>query len=286
MKLISPRSNVKCHISRRDPAGNVTRSSIEIDATSLVNAMYQMGVSTFREMPRLTDSYFDSPARDDRPFNTRIRIAKIDDRLPGREDYARLCEHLVIDMKNNNLDLMRDHEATRIFLGHNFGEAARVDDGQWEIPEKDIYSRTVTLMDPGTGATRKVMFEIEFQEDSSLPVFLKPNVIEMNDDPEPEVSEMNTPEKLYGYYVNLDERGEFYADVRDHQENSVFELRSGPDGTIDLIEDGYMKHKTDLDGLEAYLKEISILSADAELLTMSEFEERLEDDEPDAEMAM
>ena len=53
---------------------------------------------------------------------------------------------------------------------------------------------------------------------------------------------------IFHYYINLDERGEFYADVRDHDENTVLELF----GT-DIFEDGYMRNKDDLNGLRDYM---------------------------------
>ncbi len=52
----------------------------------------------------------------------------------------------------------------------------------------------------------------------------------------------------YKYYINLDERGEFFADVRDENENTIFEIRG-----FDMFEDGFMKNKHDVDGLREYL---------------------------------
>jgi hypothetical protein len=42
----------------------------------------------------------------------------------------------------------------------------------------------------------------------------------------------------FGYYINLDERGDFYADVRDANGQTVFEIRSGAsldEGNIGVI---------------------------------------------------
>jgi len=58
----------------------------------------------------------------------------------------------------------------------------------------------------------------------------------------------------YEYYVNLDERGEFYADVRDPDEQTVFEIHG-----FDIFEDGWMKHKNDIDGLKKYLEHLGIM---------------------------
>lgn len=58
----------------------------------------------------------------------------------------------------------------------------------------------------------------------------------------------------YTYHINLDERGSFEADVRNAFDRSVFEI-SG----YEIFEDGFMKNKTDVSGLEKYLKQIGIL---------------------------
>lgn len=83
-----------------------------------------------------------------------------------------------------------------------------------------------------------------------------------------------------GYCVNLDERGSFYADVRDASGTTLFEIRSEDDGSIAPVEDGYMKHKNDLAGLKDYLVELGILDKGAELLSFAEFEDRLEASAP------
>lgn len=59
---------------------------------------------------------------------------------------------------------------------------------------------------------------------------------------------------IYSYYINLDERGEFYADVRDHAENTVFEIHG-----FDIFDDGYMRHKDDLNGLREYCAELGVM---------------------------
>jgi hypothetical protein len=77
----------------------------------------------------------------------------------------------------------------------------------------------------------------------------------------------------YGYYINLDERGEFSADVRDQADKTIFEVISNPeDGCIDLVEDGFMSDPHDLSGLHEYLVSLGILAQDDELLPADEFE--------------
>ena len=55
------------------------------------------------------------------------------------------------------------------------------------------------------------------------------------------------------YHINLDERGEFYADVRDENEETVFEIHG-----FDIFEDGFMKHSQDREGLVSYLFDLGI----------------------------
>jgi hypothetical protein len=62
------------------------------------------------------------------------------------------------------------------------------------------------------------------------------------------------------YFINLDERGDFYADVRVN-EKTVFEIHG-----FDIFEDGFMKRKTDLAGLEQHLKSMGIINDDATLI--------------------
>jgi hypothetical protein len=84
----------------------------------------------------------------------------------------------------------------------------------------------------------------------------------------------------FGYYVNLDERGDFHADIRDPSGETIFELRAEQDGTISLIEDGFMRHKTDLEGMRDHLVDLGLIGRDAELLPSDRFEARL-DAEPE-----
>ena len=58
--------------------------------------------------------------------------------------------------------------------------------------------------------------------------------------------------ELY-YYINLDERGEFFADVRTDTDETVFEIHG-----FEIFEDGFMRHARDLDGLHEYLIDLSI----------------------------
>ena len=71
----------------------------------------------------------------------------------------------------------------------------------------------------------------------------------------------------FEYFINLDERGDFYADVRDAKGQTVFEI----DG-FDIFEDGYMKHARDLEGLKEYLIDLEVMFEPDDLI----FGQRLE----------
>ena len=95
---------------------------------------------------------------------------------------------------------------------------------------------------------------------------------------------MSTPAPgPFGYYVNLDERGDFYADVRSPTGETIFEIHAEEDGSIALIEDGFMRHETDLDGLRDHLVEMGLIGRGAELLPSDRFEARLDADPEDPE---
>lgn len=58
----------------------------------------------------------------------------------------------------------------------------------------------------------------------------------------------------YTYNINLDERGEFFSDVRDSNDKTVYEIHG-----FEIFEDGFMKHKYDVEGLKEYLYDLEIL---------------------------
>lgn len=55
------------------------------------------------------------------------------------------------------------------------------------------------------------------------------------------------------YFINLDERGDFFADVRTAEGDTVFEIHG-----FDIFEDGFMRHKGDTEGLLDYLISLGI----------------------------
>jgi len=77
--------------------------------------------------------------------------------------------------------------------------------------------------------------------------------------------EMDLMENTFKYYINLDERSEFYADVRDHTGKTVFEIKAN-DEEDNIFADGFMKHKNDLNGLKEYLVHLGIMQPTQRLI--------------------
>ena len=77
--------------------------------------------------------------------------------------------------------------------------------------------------------------------------------------------------KIYGYVINLNERGEFYADVRDFDDNTIYEVRSDEDGEIVEVEFGYMKHSKDIAGLKEHLVGMNLMSKNDHLVEERHF---------------
>ncbi len=88
---------------------------------------------------------------------------------------------------------------------------------------------------------------------------------------------IKTKSPKFGYYINLDERGEFYADVRNIKGETVFEISiDGGEDCSNIFEDGFMKNKTDMNGLTDYLQELKVIPKDGIVLSMMEFESHVE----------
>lgn len=79
---------------------------------------------------------------------------------------------------------------------------------------------------------------------------------------------LDNPNK-FTYHINLNERGSFYADVRDPDGKTVYEIKAGdelPEDETDIFENGFMDNTKDLVGLRDYLVELGILTDDSELV--------------------
>lgn len=92
--------------------------------------------------------------------------------------------------------------------------------------------------------------------------------------------------KKYIYVINLDERGIFSADVRDpNTQESLYEINiDGDDDSGNIFEDGFMKNKDDISGLEKYMISLGILNKNDEIVEESDYEEP-EEESGDEEFA-
>jgi len=69
---------------------------------------------------------------------------------------------------------------------------------------------------------------------------------------------------LYKYYVNLDERGEFFADLRTPNDDSLWEADT--QAMTELIEGGFMQHKTDIASLCFHLIDCGVLPKQSKIV--------------------
>lgn len=70
------------------------------------------------------------------------------------------------------------------------------------------------------------------------------------------------------YVINLDERGEFDADVRQSDGDTLFEIKGA-----EIFEDGFMSHGKDLDGLTDYLRSLDIIGPHDTVFDTTRFQE-------------
>jgi len=124
------------------------------------------------------------------------------------------------------------------------------------LSKNEVYSEgDVVYVDPNEQKIEKISIKKKsgvYEEDD-----------EMFDDPygQEDAFNFSHPGKTYEFYVNLDERGSFYADVRDPDtDESIYEIDT--EKIQQLGEDGYMRHNQDYEGLESYLKQLDIIKED------------------------
>lgn len=140
---------------------------------------------------------------------------------------------------------LRTQVAEQAYQDADFDDWVIADAGGWEHDGGASVTRTVFLEMP-SGPSLRMQFSVDFEPGTAQMVAGMP-----------EFDLPANPAHLYGYYVNLDERGEFYADLRDASGTTVYELRSEEDGSLAPVEDGYMKHRKDMHGLEEMLKTLA-----------------------------
>lgn len=76
---------------------------------------------------------------------------------------------------------------------------------------------------------------------------------------------------VYGYRIDLDERGSFRASVTEDDGHDLFDVTNedSEDGSLWLIEDGFMRHANDLTGLTSYLVELGIIARGSRIMPMA-----------------
>jgi hypothetical protein len=87
-------------------------------------------------------------------------------------------------------------------------------------------------------------------------------------------------ENFTDYYlvVNLDERGEYSADVRNPKDETVYSINSA-EHMNELIVDGFLKYKADedLDRLTMYLMDLEIIPIYSQIYSEQEFDDKIRD---------
>lgn len=69
------------------------------------------------------------------------------------------------------------------------------------------------------------------------------------------------------YVIDLDERGEFYADVREQNGNTIYAIHG-----FQLFEDGFMKNSRDIGGLMDYLQSLKVIGENDSILDTNRFQ--------------
>ncbi len=85
---------------------------------------------------------------------------------------------------------------------------------------------------------------------------------------------MSAQTPFYGYYINLDERGEFFADVRDQGGNTVYEIHT--EQAEELIIDGFVRDVRSPAQIAQHLRDAGIIAKDAQVYSMTHFESLLD----------
>ncbi|MCE6958306.1 hypothetical protein LAZ40_04450 [Cereibacter sphaeroides] len=200
----------------------------------------------------------------------RLDIHEIDGRAPEADEILDLAELMGVRFAGgHDLERRRFRAADRAFEDADFDGMSVEGTGGWETDGLDRMQRPFFL-DSGAACSEAVMFGLEF----------RPGTAQLAHDPEFEVPARVDRTPIFGWYINLDERGEFYADLRDASGKTVFEIRTPDEEGHDFFEDGYMKHGNDLEGLRDYMLDLKIIPQGAEVLSFSDFEARLEERGP------
>jgi len=198
-----------------------------------------------------------------------LHIHTVDGRPAEPDDMLEIAERLDIRFADHQLDRRRHAAAELAFEQADFDGLTVAAMNGWEDDGDDRYTRVV-FFENGDNPSMKMQFSLDFHPGTAIPW----------GDPDfdlPEIGVHDGP--VYGYYVDHDERGEFYADVRDVDGKTVYEIGGSGDPNLSIIEDGFIAGRDDLPGLQTYLRDIGIIPDDGEVLEMSAFERIVEDRE-------
>ena len=190
---------------------------------------------------------------------TKLKVLEIGGRAPDRFEILRIGEKIGIPSPAADLEDMRRAQAEACFEDADLEGWSVAGTGGWEDDGEDRLARPVFLEMPA-GPSLKVQFAVSFEPGMSL----------LEDEPDFDLP--RNPETIFGFYVNLNERGDFYADVRDAAGTTIWTIRNDADGEIPEIVDGHMKHKGDISGLEAHLASMGVIPNTADLLESADFE--------------
>lgn len=157
--------------------------------------------------------------------------------------------------------------------------------------------KTITISKPDTSTLKRIQklmskLDAEFEKlteetkaqtldfhnsDTSLNHCIRWGLTAINELVEDLVKPVAPP--IFGYYIDLDERSDFSADVRNIDGQTIFEIKSGDslgEGETSIFEEGFMRDKTDISGLTDYLRDIGIIPKDGNIMSDSDFESEQE----------
>jgi len=156
------------------------------------------------------------------------------------------------------------------YTGLSFSKVIREEMGvkSFKDKRKKVNRLVCEFVDSDNNEYRKSFeFPLNYSYDKMVNSFQdkinKKSGIYEDDDPygQEDAFNFSHPGKTYEFVVNLDERGSFYADVRDPDtDESIYEIDT--EKIQQLCEDGYMLHNQDYEGLESYLKQLDIIEDD------------------------
>lgn len=129
----------------------------------------------------------------------------------------------------------------------------------WTVGSSDAAGRVVP--DPVTGRQNHVLEAVWLISEDGENTVVERGVADL-------LKGMKESVRTLEYVIDLDERGEFAASVREQNANVIYRI-SG----FDIFEDGFMRDKHDLDGLADYLKGLNILNKGDTILDTTRFQE-------------